>query len=253
GSRHSGSPSERGLKSGGGSMDSSSSKLYIISPTGHAPPLGHGHGQPLAPHHLQHLQQQQHPYLGQQHAQLQLQRDKYLMSWKKAHEASTLDHQQTRTMYLTDPACPAPEGKQHLSKEEFLRLLLPDSPSGPGGRSKSTAVGQSPHRSLYRTLSDESLCSSHRRALSLASSRSSMLDQALPADILFGSAAPYHSTLPPRMTLRMADGQLKNDLWYSDGSLADKAKLAEAGLMPLPDPVGGLDWSHLVDAARAFE
>ncbi|KAL2076300.1 hypothetical protein ACEWY4_028103 [Coilia grayii] len=44
-----------------------------------------------------------------------------------------------------------------------------------------------------------------------------------------------------------------DDLWYSDGSLADKAKLAEAGLMPLPDPVGGLDWSHLVDAARAFE
>ncbi|XP_031418467.1 signal-induced proliferation-associated 1-like protein 2 isoform X2 [Clupea harengus] len=230
GSRHSGSPSERGMKSSG-SMDSSS-KLYIISPTGSAPDA----------HVL--------PY---QHSQHQRDRDKYLMGWKKAQEAAILDQEQARRMYLTDPACPAPEGKQHLSKEEFLRMLLPDSPPGPGGRVKATAVGQSPHRTLYRTLSDESLCSSHRRALSLASSRSSMLDQALPADILFGHTAPYHSTLPPRMTLRMADGQLKNDLWYSDGSLADKAKLAEAGLMPLPDPVGGLDWSHLVNAARAFE
>ncbi|KAG5278415.1 hypothetical protein AALO_G00098740 [Alosa alosa] len=90
GSRHSGSPSERGLKSGGGSMDSSS-KLYIISPTGSAPGSD-AHAHALAPHHQQ-QQQQQHPYLGQ-HAQLQLQREKYLMSWKKAHEASTLDQEQ---------------------------------------------------------------------------------------------------------------------------------------------------------------
>lgn len=72
-------------------------------------------------------------------------------------------------------------------------------------------VGQSPRRSLYRTLSDESLCSSHRRALSLASSRSSMLDQAVPNDILFSSALPYHSTLPPRMSLNHATGQLKSE------------------------------------------
>lgn len=72
-------------------------------------------------------------------------------------------------------------------------------------------VGQSPRRSLYRTLSDESLCSSHRRALSLASSRSSMLDQAVPNDILFSSALPYHSTLPPRMSINHATGQLKSE------------------------------------------
>lgn len=72
-------------------------------------------------------------------------------------------------------------------------------------------VGQSPRRSLYRTLSDESLCSSHRRALSLASSRSSMLDQAVPNDILFSSTLPYHSTLPPRMGLQHAASQLKSE------------------------------------------
>lgn len=55
------------------------------------------------------------------------------------------------------------------------------------------------------------------------------------------------------MGLKHAAGQLKNELWFSDGSLADKAKLADAGLIPLPDPTSGLDWSHLLDAARAFE
>ncbi len=68
-----------------------------------------------------------------------------------------------------------------------------------------------PRRSLYRTLSDESLCSSHRRALSLASSRSSMLDQAMPNDILFSSVLPYHSTLPPRMGLNHAASPLKSE------------------------------------------
>uniref|UniRef100_A0A8C1ZV55 Signal induced proliferation associated 1 like 2 n=1 Tax=Cyprinus carpio TaxID=7962 RepID=A0A8C1ZV55_CYPCA len=41
--------------------------------------------------------------------------------------------------------------------------------------------------------------------------------------------------------------------WFSDGSLADRSKFSDPGLMPLPDTATGLDWSHLVDAARAFE
>lgn len=43
------------------------------------------------------------------------------------------------------------------------------------------------------------------------------------------------------------------EFWFSDGSLADKSKFSDPGLMPLPDTASGLDWSHLVDAARAFE
>lgn len=44
-----------------------------------------------------------------------------------------------------------------------------------------------------------------------------------------------------------------DEFWFSDGSLSDKSKCADPGLMPLPDTATGLDWSHLVDAARAFE
>uniref|UniRef100_A0A9J8AXK9 Signal induced proliferation associated 1 like 2 n=1 Tax=Cyprinus carpio carpio TaxID=630221 RepID=A0A9J8AXK9_CYPCA len=116
----------------------------------------------------------------------------------------------------------------------------------------SAAGSLSPRRSLYRTLSDESVCS-NRKGSSYASSRSSMLDQALPNDILFSSTPPYHCTLPPRISLSQPASNLKNEFWFSDGSLADRSKFSDPGLMPLPDTATGLDWSHLVDAARAFE
>uniref|UniRef100_A0A8C9VQB0 Signal-induced proliferation-associated 1 like 2 n=1 Tax=Scleropages formosus TaxID=113540 RepID=A0A8C9VQB0_SCLFO len=116
-----------------------------------------------------------------------------------------------------------------------------------------SAVGSpSPRRSLYRTVSDESVCSNRKRS-SFSSSRSSMLDPALNSDILFSTTPPYHSTLPLRASLGPGDSNLRNEFWFSDGSLADKAKLVEPGLIPLPDTASGLDWSHLVDAARAFE
>lgn len=44
-----------------------------------------------------------------------------------------------------------------------------------------------------------------------------------------------------------------DEFWFSDGSLSDKSKCTDPSLMPLPDTATGLDWSHLVDAARAFE
>lgn len=44
-----------------------------------------------------------------------------------------------------------------------------------------------------------------------------------------------------------------DELWFSDGSLSDKSRFNDPGLMPLPDTATGLDWSHLVDAAQAFE
>ncbi|XP_064803204.1 signal-induced proliferation-associated 1-like protein 2 isoform X5 [Oncorhynchus masou masou] len=147
-----------------------------------------------------------------------------------------------------------------LTREAFLKMMLPGSPPGEGGRGKSlTGPGGlpiSPRRSLYRTLSDESLCSSYRKNLSLVSSRSSLLDQALPNDILFSTPTEsHHSTLPPRVNLGHSHGAPlhKNDLWFSDSSLADRCKMADGSLMPLPEAVSGLDWSHLVDAARAFE
>uniref|UniRef100_A0A8C2WM38 Signal induced proliferation associated 1 like 2 n=1 Tax=Cyclopterus lumpus TaxID=8103 RepID=A0A8C2WM38_CYCLU len=138
---------------------------------------------------------------------------------------------------------------QRLSKEEYLKMMLPNSPPGEDGSGK---VSSSPRRSLYRTLSDESVCS-NRKGSSYASSHSSILDQAMPNDILFSTTPPYHSTLPPRIIHNQGASNLRNEFWFSDGSLADRSKFSDPGLMPLPDTASGLDWSHLVDAARAFE
>uniref|UniRef100_A0A3Q4HRH4 Signal induced proliferation associated 1 like 2 n=1 Tax=Neolamprologus brichardi TaxID=32507 RepID=A0A3Q4HRH4_NEOBR len=138
---------------------------------------------------------------------------------------------------------------QRLSKEEYVKMILPDSPPG---EDRSPVDSLSPRRSLYRTLSDESV-SSNRKGSSYASSHSSMLDQAMPNDILFSTTPPYHSTLPPRMIHNQGASNLRNEFWFSDGSLADRSKFSDPGLMPLPDTASGLDWSHLVDAARAFE
>lgn len=147
----------------------------------------------------------------------------------------------------------ASETQHVLSKEDFLKLMLPDSPLAEEGRRKFSFYGNlSPRRSLHRTLSDESVCS-NRRGSPFGSSRSSVLDQALPNDILFSTTPPYHSTLPPRTHPAPSMGSLRNEFWFSDGSLSDKSKCADPGLMPLPDTATGLDWSHLVDAARAFE
>ncbi|XP_051271602.1 signal-induced proliferation-associated 1-like protein 2 isoform X5 [Dicentrarchus labrax] len=165
----------------------------------------------------------------------------------------------SRQLYAQEAACRLQaadrDGKslQRLSKEEYLKMMLPDSPPGEDRTRKVSAVGSlSPRRSLYRTLSDESVCS-NRKGSSYASSHSSMLDQAMPNDILFSTTPPYHSTLPPRMIHNQGASNLRNEFWFSDGSLADRSKFSDPGLMPLPDTATGLDWSHLVDAARAFE
>ncbi|XP_040034172.2 signal-induced proliferation-associated 1-like protein 2 isoform X5 [Gasterosteus aculeatus] len=165
----------------------------------------------------------------------------------------------SRQLYAQEAACQLQaterdeKSLQRLSKEEYLKMMLPTSPPGEGGSRKVSASGSSsPRRSLYRTLSDESVCS-NRKGSSYASSHSSMLDQALPNDILFSTTQPYHSTLPPRMVHNQGASNLRNEFWFSDGSLADRSKTSDPGLMPLPDAASGLDWSHLVDAARAFE
>ncbi|XP_066536163.1 signal-induced proliferation-associated 1-like protein 2 isoform X1 [Hoplias malabaricus] len=166
----------------------------------------------------------------------------------------------SRNLYQTETPCrlqTVERDRERLQagrfKQEYMKMLLLESPSREQGHRKAAAMGiPSPHRTLYRTLSDESVCS-NRKASSYASSRSSMLDQALPNDILFSSTPPYHSTLPPRISLSQPVSNLRNEFWFSDGSLTDRSKFNDPGLMPLPDTATGLDWSHLVDAARAFE
>ncbi|MEQ2177952.1 hypothetical protein GOODEAATRI_009089, partial [Goodea atripinnis] len=120
-------------------------------------------------------------------------------------------------LYAQEAACRLQtaerDGKslQRLSKEEFRKMLLPDSPPGEDRSRKVLAPGSlSPRRSLYRTLSDESVCS-NRKASSYASSHSSMLDQAMPNDILFSTTPPYHSTLPPRMIHNQGASNLRSE------------------------------------------
>ncbi|XP_064173409.1 signal-induced proliferation-associated 1-like protein 2 isoform X1 [Anguilla rostrata] len=258
GSHHSGSPSARSSKLSA-SLDSS--KVYIVTQAGATPsasPDSRTCGR-------------------------QVTGNKYLIGWKKSEDSPPPDEsgrlsecrgaegllsfllktlaQRSRHLYSLDGAVSVPTAGHDrskiphtLSKEEFLKMMLPDSPPGEEGRRKQALPvgGLSPRRSLYRTLSDESVCS-NRKASSYGSSRSSVLEQALPNDILFSSTPPFHSTLPPRMSLSQGGSNLRSEFWYSDGSLADRSKFGDAGLLPLPDSGSGLDWSHLVDAARAFE
>ncbi|XP_074846273.1 signal-induced proliferation-associated 1-like protein 2 isoform X7 [Carettochelys insculpta] len=247
GSHHSGSPSAHCSKSSG-SLDTS--KVYIV-------PQNSGQQIPGSVSKSYHRQGAV---------------NKYVIGWKKSEgsptpEESEVSQCQDRlydddddddavsasSQLQTSERSTVTESQQVLTKEDFLKLMLPDSLMMEEGRRKFSFYGNlSPRRTLYRTLSDESICS-NRRGSSYASSRSSMLDQVLPNDILFSTTPPYHSTLPPRMSLALGMGNLRNEFWFSDGSLSDKAKFNDPGLMPLPDTAAGLDWSHLVDAARAFE
>ncbi|XP_036980471.1 signal-induced proliferation-associated 1-like protein 2 isoform X3 [Acanthopagrus latus] len=136
-------------------------------------------------------------------------------------------------LYAQEAACRLQaerDGKslQRLSKEEYLKMMQPDSPPGEDRTRKVSAVGSlSPRRStLYRTLSDESVCS-NRKGSSYASSHSSMLDQAMPNDILFSTTPPYHSTLPPRMIHNQGASNLRNQRVASFCTMTDMQR-AEA-------------------------
>uniref|UniRef100_A0A3Q1C8U3 Signal-induced proliferation-associated 1 like 2 n=1 Tax=Amphiprion ocellaris TaxID=80972 RepID=A0A3Q1C8U3_AMPOC len=133
-------------------------------------------------------------------------------------------------LYAQEAACRLQaDGKslQRLSKEEYLKMMLPVSPPGEDRNRKVSAVGSlSPRRSLYRTLSDESVCS-NRKGSSYASSHSSMLDQAMPNDILFSTTPPYHSTLPPRMIHNQGASNLRNQRVASFCTMTDMQR-AEA-------------------------
>uniref|UniRef100_A0A670Z3F4 Signal induced proliferation associated 1 like 2 n=1 Tax=Pseudonaja textilis TaxID=8673 RepID=A0A670Z3F4_PSETE len=225
GSHHSGSPSTHGPKSTG-SLDTS--KVYIVSQNCAQPISG--------------SMAKCYPRQGAV--------NKYVIGWKKSEGSPTPEESEIsecQDQLQASVRSIVSEGQQALSKEEFLKLMMQNNISAEDGRRKFSFYGNlSPRRILYRTLSDESICS-NRRGSSYASSRSSMLDQVLPNDILFSTTPPYHSTLPSRTSLN------NDELWFSDGSLSDKSRFNDPGLMPLPDTATGLDWCHLVDAAQAFE
>ncbi|KAM5236715.1 signal-induced proliferation-associated 1-like protein 3 [Ctenodactylus gundi] len=153
-------------------------------------------------------------------------------------------------------------------EDDLKKLIIMDN-LGPEQERDS---GQSPQKSLQRTLSDESLCSG-RREPSFASPAS--LDPGLPTDVLFTSACAFpSSTLPARRQhqhpLPPGSGssgavpatgngfpEKKSAISASELSLADgrdrPLRRLDPGMMPLPDTAAGLEWSSLVNAAKAYE
>ncbi|XP_070327192.1 signal-induced proliferation-associated 1-like protein 2 isoform X6 [Odocoileus virginianus] len=211
GSHHSGSPSAHCSKSSG-SLDTS--KVYIVTHgSGQQPP-----GSMSKPYHRQGAV------------------NKYIIGWKKSEDSpppeepevaecqglySEMDLLSSAAQQQAVVGDAVSETQHVLSKEDFLKLMLPDSPSVEEGRRKFSFCGSlSPRRALYRTLSDESICS-HRRDSSFGSSRSSILDQALPNDILFSTTPPYRSTLPPRTQPAPSMGSLRNQRVASFCTLTD--------------------------------
>uniref|UniRef100_A0A8C2ET76 Signal-induced proliferation-associated 1 like 3 n=1 Tax=Cyprinus carpio TaxID=7962 RepID=A0A8C2ET76_CYPCA len=114
----------------------------------------------------------------------------------------------------------------------------------------------SPHRTLQRTFSDESLCSG-RRDSSYASTPL-FEGQVPPSDLLFTCTLPTrrhgHNTnnlaLMPSKKVPLSASEL------SLTEVRDKVpplRRLDPGLMPLPDTACGLEWSSLVNAAKAYE
>lgn len=132
---------------------------------------------------------------------------------------------------------------------------------------------QSPRRPLQRTFSDESLCSGRREA-SFANSD----DPGTPGDVLFTATLPTRRHgLSNQMQAKKSEsrpsdsvpscvrGSLTEAVWLPVPLSASELSLTEVrdkvpplrrldpGLMPLPDTAGGLEWSSLVSAAKAYE
>uniref|UniRef100_A0A671PFM3 Signal-induced proliferation-associated 1-like protein 1 n=1 Tax=Sinocyclocheilus anshuiensis TaxID=1608454 RepID=A0A671PFM3_9TELE len=210
---------------------------------------------------------------------------KYLIGWRKPGSTiNSVDFGDTRKRPQgegTDPGSSqsrpslrdlhSPQAMCKSTVEEGLKKLVsPESPPSKhdinhislpfSSLQSSSGPASSGRRSLHRTLSDESIYRGQR----LPSLGDSVLEQALASEVLFSC-----STLPRSPTTRGAPLRrpsykmgikMHGDLSASDTSLADlherqRPPPPELGLMPLPDTEtdSGLDWTHLVDVANAFE
>ncbi|XDV28674.1 hypothetical protein PO909_031898, partial [Leuciscus waleckii] len=135
-------------------------------------------------------------------------------------------------------------------EDDLKKLIIMDNPADTPSRDAS------PHRTLQRTFSDESLCSG-RRDSSYASTPL-FEGQVPPSDLLFSCTLPTrrhgHNTnltaLMPSKKVPLSASEL------SLTEVRDKVpplRRLDPGLMPLPDTACGLEWSSLVNAAKAYE
>ncbi|XP_055990370.1 signal-induced proliferation-associated 1-like protein 1 isoform X4 [Sorex fumeus] len=209
---------------------------------------------------------------------------KYLIGWKKPEgtinsvgfmdtrkrhqsDGNEIAHTRLRASTRDLRASPKPASKSTIEEDlkKLIDLESPTSESQKNFKFHALSSPQSPfpttptsRRALHRTLSDESIYSSQREHF--FPSRASLLDQALPNDVLFSSTYPsLPKSLPlrrPSYTLGMKS--LHGEFSASDSSLTDvqetrRVPMPDPGLMPLPDAAADLDWSNLVDAAKAYE
>ncbi|XP_021102711.1 signal-induced proliferation-associated 1-like protein 1 isoform X7 [Heterocephalus glaber] len=209
---------------------------------------------------------------------------KYLIGWKKPEgtinsvgfmdtrkrhqsDGNEISHTRLRASTRDLRASPKPSSKSTI-EEDLKKLIDFESPTADSQKNfkfQPLSSPQSPfpttptsRRALHRTLSDESIYSGQREHF--FTSRASLLDQALPNDVLFSSTYPsLPKSLPlrrPSYTLGMKS--LHGEFSASDSSLTDiqetrRPPMPDPGLMPLPDTAADLDWSNLVDAAKAYE
>ncbi|XP_044086208.1 signal-induced proliferation-associated 1-like protein 1 isoform X5 [Neovison vison] len=209
---------------------------------------------------------------------------KYLIGWKKPEgtinsvgfmdtrkrhqsDGNEMAHTRLRASTRDLRASPKPASKSTI-EEDLKKLIDLESPTPESQKNfkfQALSSPQSPfpatptaRRALHRTLSDESIYSGQREHF--FASRASLLDQALPNDVLFSSTYPsLPKSLPlrrPSYTLGMKS--LHGEFSASDSSLTDvqetrRPPMPDPGLMPLPDTAADLDWSNLVDAAKAYE
>ncbi|XP_014033092.2 signal-induced proliferation-associated 1-like protein 1 isoform X1 [Salmo salar] len=136
-------------------------------------------------------------------------------------------------------------------QEDLKKLITLDSPPPSSHDQKPSFPAPPPsRRSLQRTLSDESIYSGQREP-SYSGHRET------PNDLLFNSStvprSPTARHAPPRQPSHKSLGDLCESSSQEQGGM--RQQLGDPGLMPLPNSGAdrALDWSNLVDAAKAFE
>ncbi|KAM9113062.1 signal-induced proliferation-associated 1-like protein 3 isoform 3-T6 [Pangshura tecta] len=136
-------------------------------------------------------------------------------------------------------------------EDDLKKLIIMD------GLGPEPERAMSPQKPLQRTLSDESLCSGRRDA---SYANATCFEQSLASDVLFTSTYPSNTLPTRRQHPQPGNGGLpekKSPVSASELSLSDArdqpTRRLDPGLMPLPDTAAGLEWSSLVNAAKAYE
>uniref|UniRef100_A0A665U5D2 Signal-induced proliferation-associated 1 like 1 n=1 Tax=Echeneis naucrates TaxID=173247 RepID=A0A665U5D2_ECHNA len=194
---------------------------------------------------------------------------KYLIGWRKPGSTiNSVDFGDTQSGVdvptpaarpsLRDMHSPQPHAKSTM-EEDVKRHSAQDSPPPPRRhKEKKSPPGQpvSRHRSLHRTLSDESIYRGQR----LPPLSDTVAEPALGTDVLFiCSTLPRSPTtrgVPLRRPSYKLGVKLHGDLSASDTSLVDLVERHRGPLpqelMPLPssDRDNPLEWTHLVDVCK---